>query len=40
LLAALPLKLAVALTAELCGAPRNAVYERALALKRGAASDD
>ncbi|HEY4069761.1 MAG TPA: 16S rRNA (cytidine(1402)-2'-O)-methyltransferase [Burkholderiaceae bacterium] len=33
LLGALPLKQAVALTAELCGAPRNAVYERALALK-------
>ena len=33
LLAALPLKQAVALTAELSGAPRNAVYERALALK-------
>ena len=40
LLAALPLKQAVALTAELSGAPRNAVYERALALKRGASSDD
>jgi 16S rRNA (cytidine1402-2'-O)-methyltransferase len=36
LLAALPLKQAVALTAELCGAPRNAVYERALALKSAA----
>jgi 16S rRNA (cytidine1402-2'-O)-methyltransferase len=34
LLAALPLKQAVALTAELSGAPRNAVYERALALKK------
>ena len=33
LLAALPLKQAVALTAELSGAPRNAVYERALTLK-------
>ena len=33
LLAALPLKQAVALTAELSGAARNAVYERALALK-------
>jgi len=39
LLAALPLKQAVALTAELSGAPRNAVYERALALKRDASSD-
>ena len=36
LLAALPLKQAVALTAELSGAPRNAVYERALALKSAA----
>jgi 16S rRNA (cytidine1402-2'-O)-methyltransferase len=36
LLAALPLKQAVALTAELSGAPRNAVYERALALKNTA----
>lgn len=36
LLAALPLKQAVALTAELSGAPRNAVYERALALKSSA----
>ena len=33
LLAALPLKQAVSLTAELSGAARNAVYERALALK-------
>ena len=39
LLSALPLKQAVALTAELSGAPRNAVYERALALKREASSD-
>jgi 16S rRNA (cytidine1402-2'-O)-methyltransferase len=33
LLGELPLKQAVALTAELSGAPRNAVYERALVLK-------
>jgi len=39
LLPALPLKQAVALAAELSGAPRNALYARALELKAGEAAD-
>ena len=39
LLGALPLKQAVALAAEVSGAPRNALYQAALRLKEGGAAD-
>ncbi len=40
LVAALPLKQAVALAAEISGAPRNSLYARALELKKRGSSDD
>lgn len=40
LLAELPTKVAVRLTAEITGAARNALYDAALALKRDSAGDD
>jgi len=40
LLEQLPLKSAVKLAADITGEPRNALYERALVLKRGAPEED
>ena len=40
LLEQLPLKSAVKLAADITGEPRNALYERALLLKRGASAED